>query len=838
MNTSKENQLENEISNSNIKINIIDDENNHNTEYDENVDNDKTYDLSSFLHEYEEKEIILRDDKDSKRKLEEEEKLSFLYHKYTISYKKKNYINIIKDINNIRFLFSKNSQMSFNIFILKIKCFLKIIKKEYIKFINLRAEKIYLVEISKIIAIIQKDFEFINIIVNSDSKKNYELITQIFGEYIFYLSLVSRIKEEYIKSFAYLTMGINSLKIYFIKQGIASDIKTYVIYIRLLLLLTNYLIANNNFNTAIFYCNVIFKISEVAFKCIKKNKIGQKYQMKIIEYIGYNYLYTGLCLEQIDYNKKDYLIPCFEAYKEAKYFFKVIEIEKSMKSIFRNIFKKNNDNRNICQLLSEILLEKIQKKLEEEKYLQEFRIKQLERSKKPSEIENDKKKKLKLIANGFNQNITKFVPLENNIYNSILTSKVQTNINRLDNELISVIYKEDNQNASYKPISTETKKNLCQLKVYDILMSNDFREYILKNKYFEFNNPTKEKESIEKLQNYLNKRIRMNKTSKILFVKNKKINSFNKNILLQNENNKTYKLLVNLKNKKNIMFKKIETDRTNKSKNKNKNNILNHKLSLTPNNKYINSRKLKEKINKEKYNNLYNTEIKNMNNSESKKIIIPKIIRNGSVDNLYISSYKDKKNQNNKDKEEMPKKILFTSKSWLENDFEKKNLDKELLSKNYFKKFFYLDSLTDKELSFQKKVLNLKGNNSKLYFGDYIKELKNGGKISKEDTFREYLLVNHKAVKEAIKNQNTGLKEEKSDFNIFGNSHSVLKVLNKYITSSKEKKLQIIKDYSESPKNIKKNNEDKILNLNKGIKEIKNIIDKKTKKLKRQNFKK
>ena len=300
---------------------------------------------------------------------------------------------------------------------------------------------------------------------------------------------------------------------------------------------------------------------------------------------------------------------------------------------------------------------------------------------------------------------------------------------------------------------------------------------------------------------------------------------------MQNQNNKTYKLLVNLKNKKSILLNKIKADRISK----NKKNILNHKLSLTPRNDCINRYSLKEKINKEKYNNLYNTEVKNTNNSDSKKILIPKIIRNGSADNLYISSYNDKKNQIDKDK---PKKVLFNSKSWLENDFEKKNLDKKLLSKNYFKKFFYLDSLTDKELSFQKKILNLKGNNSKLFFGDYIKELKNQGKISKEDTYREYLLVNHKAVKEANKYQIGGLREEKSDYNIFDNSHTLIKVLNKYITSSKEKKLQNMKDYSESCKNINKNNEDKILNLNKGIKEIKNIIYNKNKQLKKQNFKK
>ena len=132
MNTSNENQLENEISNSNIKVNIIDDEKNNNIDYNENA-NDENYDLNNFLQDNEENKNSIIEEKDSKRRIEEEEKLSFIYHKYIISYKKKKYINIIKDINSIRFLFSKNSQMSFNISILKIQCLLKIIKKEYTK---------------------------------------------------------------------------------------------------------------------------------------------------------------------------------------------------------------------------------------------------------------------------------------------------------------------------------------------------------------------------------------------------------------------------------------------------------------------------------------------------------------------------------------------------------------------------------------------------------------------------------------------------------------------------------------------------------------------------------
>ena len=120
---------------------------------------------------------------------------------------------------------------------------------------------------------------------------------------------------------------------------------------------------------------------------------------------------------------------------------------------------------------------------------------------KEKNIKNEKEKekaenlKLKIISN---KRLIRQIPLEKKIYKNILTSKMQNNIEKLDNELISVIYKHiQDTSESKRSLSNNIKKNLCNLNVYNILMSNNLRDFIIKNSNLEFNNTLKEKQSIE-----------------------------------------------------------------------------------------------------------------------------------------------------------------------------------------------------------------------------------------------------------------------------------------------------------------------------------------------------
>lgn len=824
----------NEISNSNIKLHFIND----NENFEENEEEDEDY--NNYLFGIEEDENALNNINRGDDETEKEKQLEYLYHKYVNSYRKKKYANIIKDVGNKKYLICSNSPMSFNIFLLKIRCLLKFLKKDYIKMSSNSFEKKNFLEITKKVTKIQKEFEFISTLINPNNRYNYEILTQLFCKYLLYLSLISKLKEEYIKSFSYLIMGDNSLKIYFIKQGKASDIKTYLIYCQTLLLIINQLIGNNNYEKAILYCNTNFKVIEVAFKFMKHNNTKQKFLLNFIEYIGFNYLFIGLCLEQRDINinnfknYNNYLLLCLEAYKGANYFFKISEAKKDT-SKYKFSLTKNNENENIPLFLSEVLINKVIKKFGEVKILRELRYKQIEKHKKSLEDEKEKKMRLQLVANGFNKNYNKFKPVENNINKNILTNNIKNSIERLDNELISVIYKDTKSDASKRPLSSEIKKNLCQLKIYNTLMSNKFRDFVLKNKYFHFNNPIKQKESIEKLQRYLNSKIEINIcsdspkskkksffTNKIILKKKKlnkirysHINIFPKK-MERNKDRKRSKSTINIFNSFSLKRKRND---------KNKNIFLNY-FDNNNNNKNI---RLFNNMLKSQFNSVHNrkTDLKKTNYKH-------RINKNKSANNIFNNKYSTKKKDFKRIKSRI--KIKKYTNSFLENDFERKYLDKKLLSGKYFKKFFYLDSLTTKELSFQKKMLDLKSNNSKLFLGDNTKELRNGGKITREEAYKDYLILNDKAQEEANKLQLDNFKNEKTELNIFDDSTNVLKVLKRYIARSKEKKMRRIKIYSESFKDIKRNNDEKLLNLNNGIKELNFMISYKNKKLKNLNF--
>ena len=295
------------------------------------------------------------------------------------------------------------------------------------------------------------------------------------------------------------------------------------------------------------------------------------------------------------------------------------------------------------------------------------------------------------------------------------------------------------------------------------------------------------------------------------------------------ENNKNSTTSSNSLLFKSPLIKKIDTNNNNHvNKNANKKNFYKSKLLFNTkkskkNNSQLNviSQTLKETfslkkdqdINTIKKINKYTKVNSNKNITESKSPKIPFNLRK-----LRIKS-----------------PFLKNTDSLLQNDFERQYLDKHLLSKKYFKKFFYLDSLTSKELSFQKKMLDLKDNNSKLYFGDHKKELKNDGKMAREEAYKKYLELNNKAMNEVKKVQIDDYQNEKINVNIFDKNNNVLKVLNKYILASKEKKIKKMKIYSESYKNIKFNNENKILSLNDSIKELNLVISFKNKKLQNHN---
>ena len=396
---------------------------------------------------------------------EKEKQLILIYDKFLKYYNDKKYEKILKEVTGIKNIYHAATDTSFKIFMIKIRCLLKSLKQQYIKLIK-SSEPINLAEFLKKITKILKDFEKTAEYISPNHINSYEEITQMYAKFLLYLSLFSKQKDEYIKSMTYSIIGVNLMKIFFIRRKVAKNIKTYIIFSQLLLLLINYLIGDYNISAAIYYCQIQFKLLKVAHKIISQDNLPKKYYLKLIEYCGYNCLYFGVCLEQIidiDMNIDD---SCFLAYRQAKYFLNIVEKSKpKTKSYIQLITKSNNEN--IAFLLSKYLVEKYQKLAERER-------KKIKSLKYISKEKKEKKEKILDIVKLENMRQKKYELIENNIYKNILTPNNQINIEKLDNELISVVYpKKINKQTPH--ISNENKKFLCNFKLQNRLFPPKFQ---------------------------------------------------------------------------------------------------------------------------------------------------------------------------------------------------------------------------------------------------------------------------------------------------------------------------------------------------------------------------
>ena len=247
----KENKIKNErkineknnnkniaISSSNIHLDFInEDKKINNMKYETVTKNNKKENKTLF----DEDEIHYNNiQKREKEKNEEkEQQLLFLYYKYLSSFEKKKYENIIYELENLKISYDYNSPTFFKIQIIKLRSLLKMIKQQYFKLIILKDQEINLIEIMKKITKFKNECEILSDHLNPYNINFYEDIIQVYSKFLFYLAFLYKIKEEFIKSMSYITMGVNLMKIFFIRRKVAEDIKTYILYCQLLLMLIN-----------------------------------------------------------------------------------------------------------------------------------------------------------------------------------------------------------------------------------------------------------------------------------------------------------------------------------------------------------------------------------------------------------------------------------------------------------------------------------------------------------------------------------------------------------------------------------------------------------------------
>ena len=796
--------------------------------------------------------------------------------------KEKIYGNIIKEINAEKKLFFKKSVMSFNLLILKIKCLIKLLKSKFEE--SLTSKEYYQVDVY--IHRIKKDFKTLAIFINEDSKYEYEVITQVYAKFLYLMGIIYNKKEEYITSFSYISLGVNLLKVFFVRQQVAKDIQTYQIYAKLVLMLINKLISDNNISEALMYINLLSRLSEIALS-ITSNEINlYKYENKFNRYQSFGFLYLGFCYELSPKIPDRYKI-AFKAYKEAYYFMSKSSNRKSIFSELANVITLEKKGIYLAQILLEKLAEKLELEVLEKQ--KEFELRERLKKQKIEEAKNEEKKyRLKLIACGVAPENPNLVNMQNRIFSEILTPTNQILMDKLDDELISYVYKDkrnkkaivekENNNKEEKDNnkklkiknklpSTEVMKNLCHYKIYNSLMADDFKEFLLKNKNLKFNYPQKEKDSLDKIQKYLNRKIEIGIETKDIKEeekekKNIKINKENNkdnkdienirdnkekdssNILLKtetnisNENkniaNKIFKNISNIKEseniKKNLIKMNISENNFDKSNNNKNNNFLRRKkkLSISQRNTKHSFIFSKEKDNKEKENNLNQIQITfpgyiNTNNFTINKKL-PQT-QKATLKKLRLKSAKEPENR---------------------------KVDKFVFNKKYFKQYSYFETLINKELSFQKKFLEQKNINAKMFIKDYDIELTNNGTVPRDEVYKSFLILNDKATSKD-RNYEKEMKIEiefKNKPRVLGNmfksvskkmkegkviKNAMGKVIGKYLSDQKMKKSKkqlLDKD------TINRKNEISIMNFNDNIKQINYLLLSKSNEIKKNRWKK
>ena len=718
-----------------------------------------------------------------------ERQLSNLFEAYLTSYSKKNYKDLIKDIEEKEDLLYPNSLMSFEIKIVKIKGLMKLMLEEYNNLLKTKNKSFH--DIDAMVIQIKNEFQFLSILIINNSYMK-EIVTQIYCKYLFLLSKISLKREDYLKSLGFVSLGINMLKVFFIKRKVATDVKTYKIYCKLILELMNILLGDRNYELTLYYARLLFKVIEVSLKFIynfnneNKKKIQTQLAKKFIIFAAIGYIYTACCLEQSDDE-----IQAFEAYKQAKFLFqKGSRFGLSFQNL--NTVTINNS----CPFLTEEVFEKYKLKFINDKIERLNIQKKLEIQKKKEIYEllqNEKLTKLKYIANGMTGDPFKLERLENKLNDKLFPSSVVNDLEKLDDELMSFVFayfnknKKNNISAYNDKMSLNTKKIMSRYEVYNILMSKNFRNFIMKNKKLQFYNPKSGSRSISIIQRHLNNKIQIESYSKKGNNSSKKSFNFGKNTT---ESSNTHRQTITLDN-----YTTNPTSRRDKDKYSEKKNLFN-----------------KNKKIKFRNNNLIYSLTQESANTErnSMKKMIPL---------LHLNTIKSM----NKPKIKYKLKRTYNE---LPCDFEKKNLDKNLMTKNYLRKYSYYDKLSDKELKLQKQILYFKHNNT-LYNQRKTVEEKDGI-ITKDDIANISLIINENSkVKPVVDEKMIELNLIKESLTSKNNSMSVKmksamsKVINKYI---EERKKLMNKQKIVNTEEIKAINDKNLLQLNFSIKNINNSI--------------
>jgi hypothetical protein len=584
---------------------------------------------------------------------------------------------------------------------------------------------------------------------------------------------------------------------------------------------------------------------------IKSKNVFLNFNKKISDLYrcsGIAYMYIGMCFEN---QKNSY--PAIEAYRQSTYFFKKIKSPKFINIRLRK--EKISYDRNFLKI-SNSLMTRQKTKIEEDRRRIQERLNMNFNKNQNDDNANDQQKnrKLKLISSGLYGDQKKLNLIENKIYKNILTPKNQKLISNLDRALISLAFPEKRSEKKKrklkKSLSLSTMDSLCHYEMYNKLMSKNYHNFIMENNNLKLSNPRDQEDFISKIHSYLTSTMEIKSNNN----KNNKINE-NQSINLHKDNNK---------DKNDMLKKSFSTENLFNTKRKAK-----ISSAKTPRKPLLPSYQIFDSLNSDLFcnKNIKSPKkfiLKKNNSCASLKLDIPKSYNNNynynsrsinrSLSETYITSRTTRPVSNYLYKQKSKTRTKLSSYTdfgkMRKKNSELKQKQKHYLTPKYFKKYMYLDKLAKKELDFQKVILSLKSNNSKLYYNRFQKELFIVGKDQEEEMNRNYMFINEKVDEKVLKSQkeyekminNNSTKNQ--DINSYKHSLKKNNVKNFFKSYKKvgnklefdffdNKKKSYYEYYGEEEEDDKKINEKSIFALDEQIKNIKNKINERKAKLKK-----
>ena len=677
------------------------------------MQNDKNYPVTS------------RNIPDNIQKDEKEEKIEFeqIHEALVESFNRKKYRKIFEFLDK-REKFYKQANLDCQLFFshMKMNCIMKIIDKKFNKYYR-----------SIQIKGIEKWFKFANTLLNEFDDliyklKSYEIKEQC--EYIilynikinYYHALYSKHKKDNKDYICYLIMAEQVIKNVIDKVTFP---EIFIYAIRVYLLMSNLLIQDHSFFSAINYLLAVLQICKISKNNESELKIKKDKQINNIifssnreneinnEQMNFDHFITEInflsaiafCLLGACFENLNEISLSNSVYRQAKWFSDHLLTEKefhNLSKLSHELAEKSTKERNIINILSRLDIEKF--------------------------INEHKKKEEKKIYDSFlNKKMIKYKKIEKNI----------ENLKIKESEQLQEILLNDDNNKENKHKSKNIKLMTNNVILLNYLTSKEFKPVIYNIKNINLYNMNRETEMLitKKLENIkdknkksLNSPIQINKTKE-------SINDTDSNSYFgykKFRNNNRFKTELSCKNLGLISKEKNNPNNFNPIKNNEKSqgkfgnrlsskNIVSRNFVINLSDNIINKSNIRKGSDnsypitkKFSLNNSYFLDEISINKSKGynfKKSISSKISSEISENSLHVNK--------NFESSTIKNKIIFNKKNDIKKKENRKNkvpkprrnnskMDKFIFNKIYSKKLAYLDNLTNKEYKFQKSILRNK----------------------------------------------------------------------------------------------------------------------------------